>query len=321
MRRSDLFLALRDEHEVDRQLLPRPMDRVERSEECGLWPLLIHRAAADEDLPESGSIDERGTERWRRPLQGVGLLHVVHEVDSDRLRGTRVERGEDAWVTIGLDTRGLLKARVARESHHEIAALVHAAVLRGEGRVLHPLLKAFDAFVVTFLDLGRDVPHRRIGEKRLSRRLSHGWLARREVTSPPSDARSATSPMITASSVGRDHIGQWLVGRSTYVTLRSSFSPPSQAWPSFTASLYCADVYPVQMTVLGTSRRASLVSSALPRSAAPGSETARRRNVSSCSLLSPLTFSSAASFSSEGIGFSTAEKSGSSAPFAGPVST
>ena len=118
-------------------------------------------------------------------------------------------------MTVGFDTGRFLEARVAREPHHQIAALVHATIFRGEGRVLHPLLKAFDAFVVALLDLGRDVPHRRINEKRLSRRLSHGWLARREVTSPPSDARSATSPMITASSFGRDHIGQWLVGRST----------------------------------------------------------------------------------------------------------
>ena len=35
----------------------------------------------------------------------------------------------------------------------------------------------------------------------------------------------ATSPMICASSVGRDHIGQWLVGRSTQVAFRSSGMP------------------------------------------------------------------------------------------------
>ena len=40
----------------------------------------------------------------------------------------------------------------------------------------------------------------------------------------PPDAPCATSPMIAASSCGRDHIGQWLVGRSTQVTLRSSAS-------------------------------------------------------------------------------------------------
>lgn len=39
---------------------------------------------------------------------------------------------------------------------------------------------------------------------------------------------SATSPMTRASSRGRDHIGQWLVGRSIQVTLRSSATPASQ---------------------------------------------------------------------------------------------
>ena len=36
----------------------------------------------------------------------------------------------------------------------------------------------------------------------------------------------ATSPMIRASSSGRDHIGQWLVGRSTQARLRSSGCRP-----------------------------------------------------------------------------------------------
>ncbi len=45
----------------------------------------------------------------------------------------------------------------------------------------------------------------------------------------PLDAFFATSPMISASSCGRDHIGQWLVGRSIQVTLRSSGRPASHA--------------------------------------------------------------------------------------------
>ena len=44
-----------------------------------------------------------------------------------------------------------------------------------------------------------------------------------------SPARVATSPMIRAMSAGFDHIGQWLVGRSTQVTLRSSPSPARNA--------------------------------------------------------------------------------------------
>jgi hypothetical protein len=70
----------------------------------------------------------------------------------------------------------------------------------------------------------------------------------------------AKSPMISASSRGRDHIGQWLVGRSTQVTLRTSFRPASHASPFFTAFLYCSDGNPLQIVVLGMSRRASFVS-------------------------------------------------------------
>jgi hypothetical protein len=59
-------------------------------------------------------------------------------------------------VAFGVDARGLLEPGVARHPHHEIAALVHPTIFRGERRVLHPLLKAFDAFVVALLDLGLD---------------------------------------------------------------------------------------------------------------------------------------------------------------------
>src|SRR4029453_2948040 len=85
----------------------------------------------------------------------------------------------------------------------------------------------------------------------------------------PPDVR-ATSSMIAASSCGRDHIGQWLVGRSTHVTLRSSANPPSQVWPCSTASLYWSDVYPVAMAVVGIWGRAAFVSSGPPRNSPAG---------------------------------------------------
>ena len=47
---------------------------------------------------------------------------------------------------------------------------------------------------------------------------------------------------ITASSCGRDHIGQWLVGRSTYVTSRSSVRPARKPYPSSTAAFTCSEV-------------------------------------------------------------------------------
>ena len=129
---------------------------MERGKEGCLGPFLIHRAAADEDLAESGPVHESGGEGRRRPFRGIGLLHVVHEVDRESLRGARVERREDARVTVGVDTRRLLEAGIARHPHHEIAALVHPTIFRGERRVLHPLLKASEALVMTLFDLGLD---------------------------------------------------------------------------------------------------------------------------------------------------------------------
>src|SRR6185312_4861971 len=104
-------------------------------------------------LPESGPVDDRGLKWRRRPLRRVGLLDVVHEVDGDGLRGSRVEGREDSWVTVGVDACGLLEPGVASEPHHPIAALVHAAILGSERWVLHPILKAADALVVALFDL------------------------------------------------------------------------------------------------------------------------------------------------------------------------
>ena len=77
-------------------------------------------------------------------------------------------------MTVGVDACRLLKAGVAQHPHHQIAALVHAAILRGEGWVLHPFLEPSDALVVALLDLGLDAPQGRVGEERLDG-LSHGW--------------------------------------------------------------------------------------------------------------------------------------------------
>src|SRR5918999_2403574 len=53
----------------------------------------------------------------------------------------------------------------------------------------------------------------------------------------------ATSPIIRASSRGRDHIGQWLVGRSTQLRLRSSGIPARKdhSGCSFAYAWYCSD--------------------------------------------------------------------------------
>src|SRR3954469_25115729 len=93
----------------------------------------------------------------------------------------------------------------------------------------------------------------------------------------PVSCALATSPMIAASSLGRDHIGQWLVGRSIHVVLRSSGIPARKAQSGCSAAYvrYCSAVKPVQMNVLGMSRRASFVNSTDSRINDPGTGTAR----------------------------------------------
>ncbi len=85
-----------------------------------------------------------------------------------------------------------------------------------------------------------------------------GWRLACQLGAPPNgqraEARRATSPMIAASSLGRDHIRQRLVGRSTFVTSRSSARLPIHAYPSLTATLIWSDGIDVQMTAQRESR-------------------------------------------------------------------
>ena len=88
----------------------------------------------------------------RRPLGGVDLLHVVHEVERRRCAarprpGWRRRSGARRWAPADA-----LEAGVARQLHHQLAALGHAAVLGGDRGLLHPLLQALDALVVAFLN-------------------------------------------------------------------------------------------------------------------------------------------------------------------------
>ena len=64
-----------------------------------------------------------------------------------------------------------------------------------------------------------------------SRSVAQIWSAkgREEGVARDEAASLATLPMISASSRGFDHIGQWLVGRSIQVTLRSSGMPARNA--------------------------------------------------------------------------------------------
>src|SRR5262245_52225626 len=100
MRRTNLFLAFSDKHQIDRQLLARAADGVERGQEGSLWAFLIDGAAADEDLSEARLIHQRRFEGRRRPFGGIDLLHVIHKVNAQRARSARVQDGEYAGLSI-----------------------------------------------------------------------------------------------------------------------------------------------------------------------------------------------------------------------------
>src|SRR5881398_50903 len=59
-------------------------------------------------------------------------------------------RRRAAWTS---GRRTICGARVFEHAHGELAALVHAAVLGGDGRLSDPLLQARHGFVVVLFDL------------------------------------------------------------------------------------------------------------------------------------------------------------------------
>src|SRR5439155_855641 len=154
--RPDLLLALGHEHEVERRLLARGADRVQRGDERRFGALLVHGPAAHDHLAEPGPVDQSGVPGRGRPLGGIGLLHVVHEVEPEGARGAGVERGDDAGLAVGRDLGHLVEAGVLEQAHGKVAALVHAAVLGGDGRLPDPLLQARHGFVVALFDLRQD---------------------------------------------------------------------------------------------------------------------------------------------------------------------
>ena len=163
VRRADLLLALGDEDEVDRELHARAAVGMDGGEERRLGALLVHGAAAHEDLPEPGLVDDRRVEGRRGPFRGIDLLDVVHEVDADGSRRPGVERPEHAGLSVRRDAHRALEAGVREHADEEVAALVHPPVFGGDRRLAHPGLEPRDRIRVALVDLGvhaREVPGR-----------------------------------------------------------------------------------------------------------------------------------------------------------------
>ena len=135
-------------------------DRVERRQERALRPFLVHRAAPDDGLAQAGLVHQAPLPGRRGPLAGIDLLHVVHEVQPEGLRGAGVEEREDPRFPVGADAIRALEAGVAEQLDHQLYAFLAADVLRGDGGLVDPLLDAADGFLVSPCDLlvhGREV--------------------------------------------------------------------------------------------------------------------------------------------------------------------
>src|SRR5438105_3533268 len=95
MRRADLLLAFGDKDEVDGHILARTANGVKGSEQRGLRTFLIDRAAAHDDFSEAGLVEQSGFEGRRRPLGGVSLLDVVHEIEAESFRSEERRVGKE----------------------------------------------------------------------------------------------------------------------------------------------------------------------------------------------------------------------------------
>src|SRR5436853_3876291 len=154
MRRADLLFAFGYEYQIDGELAARSSDCVKRREECGFGTFLINGPAPDHYFAEAGLVDKRSGPWRRRPFGGIGLLHVIDEVQSEGSRSARVELREYTRLAVSRDPSHFGESRLAEESHGEIAAFAHSAVFGGDRRLFDPFLEPLYGFAVTFLYLG-----------------------------------------------------------------------------------------------------------------------------------------------------------------------
>src|SRR5262249_28083971 len=92
----------------------------------------------------------------RTPFRRIGLLHVIHEVQSQSFWCACIQRGKNAGLAVGRHFLDALKSRVAQQLHHQRAAFVHSAIFRGDGGLLDPVLQAFHRLFVVFFNFRAD---------------------------------------------------------------------------------------------------------------------------------------------------------------------
>ncbi len=125
---------------------------IKSGEQRRFGSFLIDGAATDDDFAHAGLVYQARFKRRRGPFRRVGLLDVVHEIQSDGRGRAGVERGENSRLAVGGNFADLLEAGVAKESHGHFAAFVHAAIFGGDAGLADPFLKSVDRFLVTLFD-------------------------------------------------------------------------------------------------------------------------------------------------------------------------
>jgi DNA-binding NarL/FixJ family response regulator len=86
MRRTNFLFAFGHQHQIDRHLSTGPSNGMEGRKNRRLRFFLIHRAATHEHFAQRRFVHDSRFGRRRRPFRRVELLHVVHEMKTDRLR-------------------------------------------------------------------------------------------------------------------------------------------------------------------------------------------------------------------------------------------
>ena len=130
MGRTDLLLALGNQDKIDRQFHIGGAEGMQRRQHCGFRPLLVDRAAPNDNFAKAGLVDDLPVERRVVPFGRIVLLDVVHEIEPDGALGARIKRGEDPRLAAGRHHFGMLESGVERQLGHMVCALLDIAALR-----------------------------------------------------------------------------------------------------------------------------------------------------------------------------------------------
>ncbi len=157
MRRADFLFAFAYQHQIYRQLFPRRFESVERAEEGGFRAFLVHRAAAYADSSEAFFLHDLAFEGRRRPLRGIELFYVVHEIDAHGGGRSGVQDTEDPGLARRGDNLHVGESRVTCEFRHVFGTLGIVAVFGGDRGERDPILQPLHVLVMQF---GNLIEHR-----------------------------------------------------------------------------------------------------------------------------------------------------------------